>query len=207
MRLLDSLTVRQGNEERTISLYEGDLAAIPPDERVDILVVSAFPNNHAPTSRTLIRALYENGVSVRELAEDKQADFRDFASCWLSKPVQSLTDAGFTQILCFEPAIPHRAPAVVGDIFRSLIAVTNRPMTVAMPLVSTGSMHVPFDEMFPVLLDAAVHWMALGLNVTHLKIVERHPEKAEAIRILFAALKAKYATMSLSVTVRKTAWR
>jgi hypothetical protein len=90
---------------------------------------------------------------------------------------------------------------VVGDIFRSLIAVVNRPTTVAMPLVSSGYMGAPIDEMLPVLLDAAVHWMALGLKVTTLKIVEKQPGKAEKMRVRFAALKAKYEQGKLQAAV------
>jgi hypothetical protein len=53
-------------------------------------------------------------------------------------------------------------------------------------------MGVALEEMLPVLLEAAVHWIALGLNVTMLKIVEKNPAKAEAMRVLFGSLKAKY---------------
>src|SRR5437764_15488532 len=54
MELLDVLTVRHGEERRTIELYQGDLTDLLPEEAVDILVVSAFPNNYLPTSRSLM---------------------------------------------------------------------------------------------------------------------------------------------------------
>jgi hypothetical protein len=193
MRLLDSLTLRHGNETRTIALYQGDLSAIPPEERVDILVTSAFRDNYLPTRHALIGALHRRGIYVSQLARNKQTDLRDFSSCWLSKPVFTGDDPGFTRILCFEPLSPHRAPEVIGDVFRSLIALINQPTTVAMPLVSSGYMGIAIEEMLPVLLDAAVQWMALGLNVTTLKIVENSTWKAEEMRVLFSAWKARYA--------------
>ena len=70
MKLLDSLTVHHGTEARHIELYQGDLTNMPPEHSVDLLVVSAFPKNYAPTERSLIGALHRRGLSVAELAEE-----------------------------------------------------------------------------------------------------------------------------------------
>ena len=43
---------------RTFELYEGDLTS--PEFAADLLVVSAFLGNYAPTTRTLIGALLKN---------------------------------------------------------------------------------------------------------------------------------------------------
>jgi hypothetical protein len=51
------------NKERRISLYRGDLSPIPSHQAVDLLVVSAFPNNYAPVPDTLIGALHQRGCS------------------------------------------------------------------------------------------------------------------------------------------------
>ena len=44
-KLLDSIDVSDGATTRRISLYEGDLTAIPQAHRADILIVSAFPDD------------------------------------------------------------------------------------------------------------------------------------------------------------------
>src|SRR4051812_33471762 len=102
MKLLDSLAVTYKGETRYIELYLGDLTAMTPQEAVDVLIVSAFPNSYWPTASSLIGALAQKGVSVAALAKDKATDLRQTFSCWLSKEI---TGPGiqFKRILCFEP--------------------------------------------------------------------------------------------------------
>jgi hypothetical protein len=86
-------------------------------------------------------------------------------------------------------------PEVVDDIFRSLTAVLNCGLqirTVAMPLVATGDMRTPVAEMIEPLLDAAAHWMALGLQLDRLKIVAFSDQDAGELSEHFARLKGDY---------------
>lgn len=55
MKLLDTITIRHNQVERFVNLYAVDLAALPADEAVDILIISAFPDDYTPTSRSLTR--------------------------------------------------------------------------------------------------------------------------------------------------------
>jgi hypothetical protein len=105
MKLLEELTVYHNADKRYIQLYHGDLSDIPPDEVVDVLVVSTYPNNYVPLPKTLIGALDRIGVSVAQLALDKAVDLRDDFSCWLSKEID-VPGIGFKRILCFEPLTP-----------------------------------------------------------------------------------------------------
>lgn len=201
MRLLDALTLSYHSEPRRIGVYEGDLADLTPEEAVDLLVVSAFPNDYTPTPGSLIGALERKGVSVRELAHDKAVDLRDASSCWVSHEVDSV-DPGiqFRRILCFEPQGRGDPPQRVGDIFRCLVPLVDGDppiRTVAMPLVATGDQHVPVDRMIDPLLDAAVHWIAIGLPLTELKIVARPGGKAQDLAREFARQKPKWAEFSL----------
>jgi hypothetical protein len=204
MKLLDSLTVDYRAEERRIGIYEGDLTDLAPDEAVDVLVVSAFPNDYAPTPGSLIGALDRKGVSVDELAHDKAVDLRGALSCWLSREIDS-ADPGiqFKRILCFEPQMRGSPPEVVGDIFRSLVALVDGDppiRTVAMPLVATGDQHVPTGRMIDPLLDAAVHWLALGLGLTELKVVAHSRGMAEELAREFLQLKEKWSQFSLTAS-------
>jgi hypothetical protein len=118
MKLLDTLKVYSGSEERKIEIYQGDLTALTPDEAVDILVVSAFPNDYTPTPDSLIGALFEKGISVEQLANNKAQDLRETSSCWISQEIINPPPGiEFKRILCFEPLTRGKPPEVVGDIF------------------------------------------------------------------------------------------
>jgi hypothetical protein len=202
MKLLDTLKVYSGSEERKIEIYQGDLTALTPDEAVDILVVSAFPNDYTPTPDSLIGALFEKGISVQQLANNKAQDLRETSSCWISQEIiNSPPGIEFKRILCFEPLIRGKPPEVVGDIFRSLIPFlsSNPPVnTVAMPLVTCGDAMTPVSQIISPLLDAAVHWMSLDLPLKCLKIVAYSDAKKIELETEFARLKLKYQDFSVN---------
>lgn len=206
MELLDNLKVYYGSEERNIELYHGDLINMGPEDAVDILVISAFPNDYLPTSGSLIGALLKKEINVRKLAKEKEVDLRKLCSCWLSKEINS-QDPGiqFKRILCFEPYTRGEPITVVGDIFRSLAPILGGDESitkVAMPLVACGDQMTKISIMFPQLIDAAVHWMSLGIPLKVLKIVIYSEDKAIFIKNLFANLKKKYQKLTTEIETK-----
>lgn len=202
MELLESIVIEHKSGNKYIKLYHGDLTAIPKNEAVDLLVISAFPNNYIPTSTSLIGALHDKGLSVAQLAQEKEADLRSAFSCWLSKDLNN-TDPGlqFKKILCFEPLVRGQAAEVVGDIFRSLMPfLYNDPplKSIAMPVVASGDQRVPIETIFEPLFDAAFQWLSHGIPVETIKIVAHSRRKAEKIKTIFSSLKQKYSTSSLN---------
>lgn len=195
MKKLDHITVLHGDQERYIELYEGDLTAM--SERVDVLIVSSFPDHYEPTPGTLVGALHQRGISLMALAQDKAVDLRQAFSCWMSKGIASDEPGiNFKRILCFEPLARGHPTEVIGDIFQSLMPFVhgNPPIkSIAMPLVATGNQNVPLVDMLEPLLDAAAHWLALGLPVKTLKIVEIDKLKAAELKGAFAVLKRQFA--------------
>jgi hypothetical protein len=194
LTLLDSLTVhRPGDAPRRVELHRGDLTALGPKEAVDVLVVSAFRGDYAPTPDSLIGALQRNRtISVARLAEQKAVDLRDYFSCWLS---QDLTaghpGCGFKRLLCFEPEAD--AHEVVDHLFQALAPFLGgklRLSTVAMPLLATGALGATARDLLPPLVGEAVGWMALGFPLRCLKVVEydKSPRPGEAAAV-FAEVK------------------
>lgn len=196
MELLDKLVVHHKYGDRTIELYHGDLTNMPLEHAVDVLVVSALPDNYWPTRGTLIAALAKKDIYLEYLAGRKASDLRENFSCWMSQEIVSPQPGiQFKRILCFEPHVRGKPSEVVGDIFLSLMpfVVANPPITsIAMPLVATGKQRTPLTEILEPLIDAAVHWLELGLPVNQLKLVEFDAEKAKLLQQEFAALKGKY---------------
>ena len=68
MQLLDYIQVKTDKGFADIELYLGDLSAIPKEHKVDIVILSAFPNTYSPTPNTLIGSLDQKGLSVAKLA-------------------------------------------------------------------------------------------------------------------------------------------
>jgi len=168
MNLLDSIRiVDELSEEHLIELYHGDINELSAREKVDVLVVSALPDDYTPTRVSLIGSLHENGISVKALSRDKLEDKRASSYCWISKPLgNEFPERGFRQIMCYEPPFAVPPAEAVGNVFRCLASYPVSDVsitTVAMPLLSTGVAAVPLAEMIEPLVDAAVHWMKNGL--------------------------------------------
>lgn len=197
MKLLSNLVVYHNNEQKFIELYQGDLSEFTSDRNKDLLIVSAFPNRYRPTKNTLIGALYEKGISVQALSEDKEEDLREMYNCWLSKNLKSTgLITQYDWILCFEPPTFNSSVDVIGDIFQSIMPIINRNdiqiENIAMPLLATGKQGSETIKTLEVLIDAAVHWLAHGLPLKRIKIVEINELKAAELNGAFNVIKKKY---------------
>ncbi len=198
MRLIDTIVVRHQGRDRQVMLFVGDLSQIPESEAVDLLIVSAFPNDYYPTRTSLIGALDRVGVSVAALAKNKEVDLRAFSRCWLS-PLLSKPGVHFRRVLCFEPSNYGKAAELVGDIFRSIVPFTtaNPPISqIAMPLVATGNQGEHPEVMLEALADAAVHWLSVGLPLDRIKIVLHESSEAPLLSEAFAGVKRRHAKHS-----------
>jgi hypothetical protein len=144
-----------------IELCVGDITAMTAGDGCDVLVVSAFPGDylHATwASPSVIRDLANRGVLVAELGAKPEIDLRTTTSCWLSRAMPPGRSFGFDRLLCFEPTTPQTAASTVGDIFRTLVPFVGPEVgirDVAMPIVASGNMRVPREEMLTAILTAA----------------------------------------------------
>ena len=197
MRLLETIEL-DTVPPRRIELLQGDLAAIPDEFAVDLLVVSAFPGDYEPIRGTLINALDNKGVSVQGLSEEKQLDLSQAFGCWLSHPLpESLWGMNFNRVMCFEPSSGKSAPQQVQKIFRALIPVLGAfddITSLAMPLVATGSQRASTRDIIESLLEGAVEWMNHGLPLSVIRIVTHGDADTEIARAAFGDLSKNFST-------------
>ena len=194
MQMIDRLTTSDGTRTRTVSLWHGNPADIDHDNPVDLIIVSAFPNDYIPTPISIIGALDRRGLSVAQLATHKAADLRETTGFWLSEPLPAnASQVGVSRILCFEPHFLGDSPtAVVGTLFRGLfpfLPETERESTVAMAVIATGAIGADPGEMLRALVTAATAWMTRGLPIRELRIMEPRPDRVEQLAAVFAELK------------------
>ena len=192
MRQIDSITVAdETHTQRTVSFWLGNPADIGAEDPVDLIIVSAFPNNYTPTQWSIIGSLFRKGLSVADLAKDKAVDLRETTGFWLSRPLTN-APVGVHRILCFEPAFLGGRPAeVVGTLFRGLFPFLpeGQETTIAMAVIATGALGESADRMLRALVVAATAWMKRGLPVRELRIMEQNAERAEKLAPVFADIK------------------
>jgi hypothetical protein len=195
MKIIDTIEVLSRSSTHRIELLLGDLTHIPVEHGVDVLIVSAFPNDYLPTQGSLIGALYRKGLSLLTLAQKPEADLRENFSCWLSKEIlPPIAGLSFRYVLCFEPSIRGTPPEVVSDIFRALAPFTyGTPEihSIAMPVLAAGDQGYSISQMLSSLLIAATYWLAIGFPVTTIKLVIRTEGALSEALSVFRQFKAK----------------
>lgn len=179
--------------ERTIELLRGDLAELPREHSVDVLVVSAFANDYTPTPTSLIGSLFWVGISVDELAKNKEIDLREQFSCWLSHKLDDRH--AFGRILCIESGWRGSAPEITDDLFRALAPyfLTSLPnASVAMPLIGAGDQGWPPSQMMESILNATIAWINRGLPLRVLKIIVHSEASAKSALQTFREIQVRY---------------
>lgn len=197
MKILSQIIIPRPEGKATIQLLQGDLTAIPKELAVDILAISAFQGSYEPYPGTLMAALHNAGVSVAELAKDKDLNLMDQLSCWISKPLNETQQKSlnFKKILCFEPTgNVQDVQSKVGTLFRGLntYALDDNNDEVALPVLATGSRQFPFELMLSTLLDTALFWLETGLPLKSMKFVLHTDEQKEKGLPIFENTKKQY---------------
>jgi hypothetical protein len=172
--------------ERFVELSVGDVTAT--ETPVDLLCVSAIPNDYTPVPHGVLGALDTRGIRVAQLAADKAHDWRSVWQCWVSAPL----DHPIRRILCFEHAwavtsgLPTDAPELVGNVFRAIreLVLSDAPLEagagdqvlerVRIPLLAAGDQGADHGDMLEATIRQAYLSLVGQLPVRRVEIVLHH---------------------------------
>lgn len=191
IRLQDSISVVTSFGEHVVELCYGDITKLPVEEKMDIIMVSAFIGDYSNATGTLIGALSFNlGLSTSELSRDKDMDLRTHYSCWLSKPLPE--GLPFRRLLCFEKTRGSSDSSLerqIRDIFKVLVPILkNQNTTIITPLLATGNQRSDQITVLHSIVSGAISWIQAGLPLKQLKIVI-YEDNNEELNRKFAKLK------------------
>lgn len=188
MEVIDEIQTAGGG---LLQLCNGDLAALPGSHKIDLLVVSAFPGNYDPVSKTLIADLLNAGISVQDLAKNKAADLTELFDCWLS---QEIKGRYFERIMCFEPEEEKNPYTVIAGLFQGMMAFSSvfTINTVAMPLLLTGNRGAAAEKVMKELITTGLFWLDKGFPIRTIKIVIRDADKLQALKSVFETHRNQY---------------
>lgn len=153
MPILNIIEVGTPHGSRSFELHQDDITQL--DDRVDLMVISAFERNYSPTPGTVIGALQDQlRISVDALSKDPEFDFRDQLGCWISKEIGN---ERVDRIACVEGFATKFTPEEsIQNLFAflSLLDAKDIPIeTVAMPVLGAGNQQQPAIEIIAVMLD------------------------------------------------------
>lgn len=194
---IDSFAIdHPGSDTRTLQFQWGDLTQMGPADAVDVLVVSALPGDYTPSPGTLIGALAEAGLSVEQLAQNKEKNYQPAMPCWISQQFQPPSPGlQFNRLLVYEPDNPSQtAAARAWTIFEALrCRFGSQPVRVAMPLVSTGSGGADATAILRALSWAAAHYGSSNSAVlSKVTVVAYDQARGQQLAPVFGAVKSGY---------------
>ena len=192
MELLYSTKITTKFGAKEIAVYAGDIMSY--DAPIDILTTSAFVNSYAPTPRTVFKALWDNGISVQDLAQYPALDLRESCHVWLSREVPN-PFSHIRRIGCIELIGSYLQRFNEGEIEKTLInsirayfslldiaAIYNIKMgTIALPLLGSGEQNISSNLLLIPLINECVSFLKRNASVNKICFIEKNPQKANAI--------------------------
>lgn len=173
--------------EKCFELHQGNILDF--DEKIDVLIISAFSGDYIPVPGTLVGALLrQSKIDVSVLARSPFIDMREEKGVWVSR---KLKNRQFQYIMCVEfldyPGDEADRENIRGRIQNLFVCLemlekfTPEIETVAMPLIGTGSQRISES----IILSALFRYGSFSLkrcsSLRKVYVIEQRNEKIEAI--------------------------
>ncbi len=173
--------------EKCFELHQGNILDF--DERIDVLVVSAFVGSYTPTPGTLLGELNRRQkISVEQLSRTPFIDLRDEKGIWVS---QRLKNSRFQYIICIEllkwPGNSVDAQQIEERLQNLFVCMemlekfTPDLETAAMPLLGTGRQRIDPSMILSGLFRYGSSSLKRCSSLQTVFIIEQTQEKVFAI--------------------------
>jgi O-acetyl-ADP-ribose deacetylase (regulator of RNase III) len=183
MRLINTYEIEYNDRYIPIEIYHGDLTKL--DEKVDVLVVSAFKGGYNPVEKTLLGALNNNlKISIKELSKNPSIDLRDALNCWITDGFKSNY---YSSIMTVEmrdyldkdsfTKLDH----IFRDMFIALSVISQKGIkirTIALPILGTGLQKIDFNKVINALIINLKKALESNISIERVLFVERDERKA-----------------------------
>ena len=183
MQALTQKIINTQDGEKTISVHACDIRTL--DVAVDVMTVSAFYRNYAPTRGTLFGALADKNIDIHKLSVDPEIDLREPCNIWLSRETPRASQLPIRRVGCIEMSSYSRdrnswqmqAASMLASVqayFRMLdiASIAGIPIErIVLPILGTGNQQISADLIMTPMLNECVSFLKNNHHVRHIMIV------------------------------------
>jgi hypothetical protein len=181
MKQLNLLEIDTHWGYRTFELYHGDITQL--DFKVDVLAISAFRGDYAPTASSVIGALWRNcQINVEALSEQRQVDLIDALGCWVAK---AKPNTKFERIVCTELI---GGKLEINEVIENLFVVLSvlemkgyKTQTLALPVLGSGNQQLDPTMVIRELLNNSLKYMNHSQSMKRILFVEYEETRARQL--------------------------
>jgi len=185
MRLINTYEIDNKERYVSIEIFHGDLTAL--ENRVDLLIVSAFKGGYNPVKSTLLGALYDNlDINIKHLSKVPTIDLRKALNCWYTDDFNSDM---YKAIMVLEMrenniSIPYNMETIFKNMFIALSVLEQKGIiikTIALPPLGTGLQNVDLKEVIDALINNLKKSLSTNNSIERIMFVEYNSEKADVL--------------------------
>lgn len=155
---------------KEFELIHGDITALP--FKVDLLCISAFRNDYAPTHSSVVGHLFRKGINVERLSHQPYLDFKDSLGVWVSSAVPNDI---FNQLVCVEIIGRNRSlQHVIKNLFAVISALEiqgQKNTTLALPLLGSGNQGIDTGLVMPTLIETSLDFLKYSRHLKKIYFV------------------------------------
>ena len=182
MQSLNEKVFHTAYGEKKIAIHVMDILGL--NEELDVMTVSSFINGYRPSRGTVIKALYDSGISVEKLSEKPKIDLRDSIHVWLSDeiteaklPIRHVACIELNSLTSEKETQKERETRILSSIqgyFHMLEIASLSGMKIekiGLPILGTGRQKVSLDLIMIPMLNECIRFLENNKQIKEIHII------------------------------------